>query len=83
MRSIVALLIGILIGAIAVVAVSGAAGGSHGTYMPARVVFFPYTMLLAEATGAISSAGVLLALIRSPVYVLSAAHNRVCFCGAG
>lgn len=43
------------------------AGGGHGTYLPAQVIF-PYTMIIAKWQLEIGLLGLLLALIEIPVY---------------
>ena len=46
-----------------------AAGGGHGTYIPATILF-PYTMLLASADKLISNPLIALALLQFPTYGL-------------
>ena len=55
----------------------GSAGGGHGDYVWARVLF-PYTMLSALAFGTISVPFLLLAVIQFPLYglTLGAAAKR-------
>lgn len=53
----------------------GAAGGGHGTYLPAKLIF-PYTMLLARSGDSITSAGIAVALLQFPVYGLMVALAR-------
>tara|TARA_R110002124_G_scaffold115746_5_gene271729 strand:- start:357 stop:650 length:294 start_codon:yes stop_codon:yes gene_type:complete len=43
------------------------AGGGHGTYIPAKVVF-PFTMLLTKLNNEINLIGIFLALIQIPIY---------------
>ena len=43
------------------------AGGGHGTYVPAKIIF-PFTMLLAKLNNEINFIGLLLALIEIPIY---------------
>lgn len=43
------------------------AGGGHGTYIPAKIVF-PFTMLLAKLNNEINFIGFILALIQIPIY---------------
>jgi hypothetical protein len=43
------------------------AGGGHGTYIPAKIIF-PFTMLLAKLTNEINFIGIILALIQIPIY---------------
>jgi hypothetical protein len=54
-----------------------AAGGGHGTYLPAKALF-PWTMLLTQLSeDTISTFGIALALIEFPAYavILSAFHR--------
>ena len=46
-----------------------AAGGGHGTYAPAKVLF-PYSMALTAATGEITSPLVVIALAQYPAYAV-------------
>lgn len=43
------------------------AGGGHGTYIPAKIIF-PFTMLLANLNREINLIGFTLALIQIPIY---------------
>jgi hypothetical protein len=43
------------------------AGGGHGTYIPAKIIF-PFTMLLANLINEINFIGFILALIQIPFY---------------
>ena len=43
------------------------AGGGHGTYFPAKVLF-PYTMISALLLGTITVPFILLAIIQFPIY---------------
>ena len=43
------------------------AGGGHGTYIPAKIIF-PFTMLLAKLNDEINFIGFILALIQIPIY---------------
>jgi hypothetical protein len=43
------------------------AGGGHGTYIPAKIIF-PFTMLLANLNHEISGIGIIIALIQIPIY---------------
>ena len=42
------------------------AGGGHGTYIPAKIIF-PFTMLLAKLNNEINFIGFILALIQIPI----------------
>ena len=44
-----------------------AAGGGHGTYLPAALLF-PFTMLLASFTSSIAAPAVALAVLQFPAY---------------
>jgi hypothetical protein len=58
--------------------VSGiAAGGGHGSYLPASLLF-PFSMLLAGTTRSISARAIALALAQYPLYgwVLSRARSQ-------
>lgn len=63
-----------LFGLAALVVATGAAGGGHGSYLPAKLLF-PFTMLLALPRGPISPFGMVLAVLQFPVYggILAAA----------
>ena len=43
------------------------AGGGHGSYIPAKIIF-PFTMLLANINNEINFIGFILALIQIPIY---------------
>ncbi len=43
------------------------AGGGHGTYIPAKIIF-PFTMLLANLNNEIGVIGLIIALIQIPIY---------------
>ena len=43
------------------------AGGGHGSYIPAKIIF-PFTMLLAKLNNEISFIGFILAIIQIPFY---------------
>jgi hypothetical protein len=43
------------------------AGGGHGTYIPAKIIF-PFTMLLANLNNEIGLIGLIIALIQIPIY---------------
>jgi hypothetical protein len=43
------------------------AGGGHGTYIPAKIIF-PFTMLLAKLNNEINFIGLILALLQIPIY---------------
>lgn len=60
---------GVVFGAVAPWVALAAAGGGHGTYIPA-VILFPFTMLLASVVGVISTPLIALALLQYPAYGL-------------
>jgi len=66
-----------LLGLIAVVVSGVAAAGGYGSYVPATLLF-PFTMLWARASGAVSGAALALALAQYPLYgwLLSRAKSR-------
>jgi len=66
-----------LLGLIAVVVSGVAAAGGHGSYLAATVLF-PFTMLWARASGAVSGAALALALAQYPLYgwLLSRSRSR-------
>jgi hypothetical protein len=66
---IIGLSAGTLIGGISLVIAVMAAGGGHGTYMPAKILF-PYTMLSTITMERITSPYVLLAILQFPLYGL-------------
>ncbi|WP_369764638.1 hypothetical protein [Flavobacterium sp. WC2429] len=43
------------------------AGGGHGTYIPAKIIF-PFTMLLANLNNEIGLIGLIIAVIQIPIY---------------
>jgi hypothetical protein len=43
------------------------AGGGHGTYFPAKIIF-PFTMLLANLNNEIGLIGLIIALFQIPIY---------------
>ena len=43
------------------------AGGGHGTYLPAKLIY-PFTMLLAKSE--IGTVGLILAVLQIPIYAL-------------
>ena len=43
------------------------AGGGHGTYIPAKIIF-PFTMLLANLNNEIGVIGPIIAIIQIPIY---------------
>ena len=43
------------------------AGGGHGTYIPAKIIF-PFTMLLANLYNEIGVIGFIIAIIQIPIY---------------
>lgn len=43
------------------------AGGGHGTYIPAKIIF-PFTMLLAKLNNEINFIGLILALLQIHIY---------------
>ena len=45
------------------------AGGGHGTYIPAKLLY-PFTMLIAEFKNEIGIFGIILAIIQIPTYAL-------------
>ncbi|MFI2742752.1 hypothetical protein ACG2LH_08435 [Zhouia sp. PK063] len=45
------------------------AGGGHGTYIPAKLIY-PFTMLIAEFKHKIGIVGIILAVIQIPTYAL-------------
>lgn len=67
------ILTGSLLGGIALIIALDYAGGGHGTYVPAKILF-PYTMYLALAVvGRITFPLLLLAIIEFPVYGVAVA----------
>jgi hypothetical protein len=66
MRGLVA---GLLISIPLLILVVLFAGGGHGTYLPAKVLF-PYTMLLAMTARTITNPLIVLAIAQFPVYGL-------------
>lgn len=44
------------------------AGGGHGTYLPAKVIY-PYTMIIASFKKEVGVFGMMLAVAQVPVYV--------------
>jgi hypothetical protein len=77
---------GLLIGAVASVVAVSAAGGGHGTYLPAAILF-PFTMAASAVIGRVPAALVAVALLQFPVYgslvAISARTNRACVGLAG
>ena len=45
------------------------AGGGHGTYLPAKLMY-PFSMLAAEFEGQIGFGAIMLAIVQIPTYVL-------------
>lgn len=45
------------------------AGGGHGTYLPAKLIY-PFTMIIAELKGEIGVVGIILAITQIPTYAL-------------
>lgn len=45
------------------------AGGGHGTYLPAKLIY-PFTMIIAEFKNEIGIFGIILAVFQIPVYAL-------------
>jgi len=66
-----------IFGLLALIMSGVAAGGGHGSYLAADLLF-PFAMLLAGSTGSISGGGVALALAQYPLYgwLLSRARSR-------
>jgi hypothetical protein len=62
-------LAGLFFGGLAAFFALGAAGGGHGTYRPAAVLF-PFTMLAAGKIGVISHVLIAVALAQYPIYGL-------------
>jgi len=72
------LIISILITPLLFYAAVFAAGGGHGTYLPARI-FFPYTMLSTHfSNDTITNPSIIFALIQIPFYgvLLSVAEQK-------
>lgn len=67
----------VLTGALLLAIAISAAGGGHGSYLPARI-FFPYTMILSSVGERIGPVGVALAVVQYPAYgmALVAARSR-------
>jgi hypothetical protein len=59
------LLFGVTLGVVALAFVIWAAGGGHGSYLPAKLLF-PYTMLIAGDS--VGFLGMLLAIVQWPLY---------------
>ena len=72
-RQVMAVLIGLFITPLAIVAAIASAGAGHGTYVMAKLLF-PYTMLLSRLNGDIITHPLLaLAFVQFPLYGLAAA----------
>jgi hypothetical protein len=56
------------------------AGGGHGTYLPANLIF-PYSMIIGYNNDRITDLAMILALVQIPVYgiVLGIANRFACF----
>lgn len=67
---------GLCFGVLAALVAAGAAGGGHGTYVPAAILF-PFTMSISALVGKIPTVLVALALAQYPIYgVLVALAKR-------
>jgi hypothetical protein len=60
---------GLIVGALAAVVAVSAAGGGHGTYLPAAILF-PFTMLISAVLGRIPAWLAAFALAQFPIYGL-------------
>jgi hypothetical protein len=60
-------IIGLGFGAVAIWMATAAAGGGHGTYLPAAILF-PYSMVISAFLGNIPRALVVLAFVQYPIY---------------
>jgi hypothetical protein len=58
---------GVLLGGVATVVSVAAAGGGHGSYLPAKL-FFPFTMLSTVHFEVITESFIVLALAQFPLY---------------
>jgi hypothetical protein len=63
-----------LLGIIAIWLAMGLAGGGHGTYLAAKLLF-PYTMLLALPEGPIPIVAQVVAVLQFPAYGVAVAAN--------
>ncbi|MGH9364584.1 MAG: hypothetical protein ACRD1B_04880 [Thermoanaerobaculia bacterium] len=61
------LLVGVVVESLLLFVAVKAAGGGHGTYLPA-ILFFPYAMAIAVPVGSIAIPLVMLASVQFPAY---------------
>jgi hypothetical protein len=83
--SLIGVVCGLVVGAIASVIALAAAAGGHGTYVPAALLF-PFSTILATRFGSFTPVAVAVALAQFPVYGLLASRWRrssLTFCLAG
>jgi hypothetical protein len=66
---------GLIAGALAAFVAVSAAGGGHGTYLPAAILF-PFTMLISAVLGRIPACLAAVALVQFPIYGLLLAIDQ-------